>query len=100
MTFMAGLRHKERLAACSACRATCRWPTRPRPSAAPPTPTCRSSRPTARGDPVIAIARAVASRDALRALGYTVDWHEYPMQHSVCAPEIADMNRWLLRVLG
>jgi phospholipase/carboxylesterase len=52
------------------------------------------------GDPVIATSRAVASRDALRALGYTFDWHEYPMQHSVCAPEIAEVNRWLLRVLG
>ena len=51
-------------------------------------------------DPMIALDRASASRDALVKLGYAVDWHEYPMQHSVCAPEIAEMNRWLLRVLG
>ena len=50
-------------------------------------------------DPVIPIARAVASRDALRALGHPVEWHEYPMQHSVSAQEIADLNRWLLKVL-
>lgn len=51
-------------------------------------------------DTVIPIARASASRDALVALGYPVEWHAYPMPHSVCAPEIAEMNRWLLRVLA
>ena len=53
-----------------------------------------------RMDPVIPIARAVASRDALVALGHAVEWHEYPMPHSVCAEEIADLDRWLKRVLG
>ena len=53
-----------------------------------------------RSDPMIALARAVASRDALLALGHTVEWHEYPMPHSVCAEEEADLNQWLLRVLG
>jgi phospholipase/carboxylesterase len=51
-------------------------------------------------DPVVPLARAVASRDALRALGYAVQWHEYPMPHSVCAQEIADLNRWLLHILA
>src|SRR4051812_45492765 len=51
-------------------------------------------------DPVIPIARAVASRDALVALGHAVEWHEYPMPHSVCAEEIADLERWLKRVLA
>jgi phospholipase/carboxylesterase len=32
-------------------------------------------------------------------MGYAVEWHAYPMAHSVCEAEIADMNRWLLRVL-
>ena len=53
-----------------------------------------------RHDPVIPIDRALASRDALVALGHPVEWHEYPMPHSVCAEEIADLNRWLLKVLG
>ena len=53
-----------------------------------------------RMDPVIPIDRAQASRDALAALGYEVEWHEYPMAHSVCMEEIADMNRWLLRALA
>jgi phospholipase/carboxylesterase len=53
-----------------------------------------------RQDPVIPLARATASRDALQALGYAVEWHDYPMPHSVCAPEIVDLNRWLLRALA
>jgi len=51
-------------------------------------------------DPVVAFARATASRDTLVALGYPVEWHEYAMPHSVCAQEIADLQRWLLQVLG
>jgi phospholipase/carboxylesterase len=48
----------------------------------------------------VPLARAIASRDALKALGCDVDWHEYPMAHSVCMEEIADLNRWLLGVLA
>jgi len=51
-------------------------------------------------DPVIPIARARQSRDALVAMGHAVEWHEYAMPHSVCAAEIVDLNRWLLRVLA
>ena len=50
-------------------------------------------------DPVIPLSRATDSRDALQALGYAVEWHEYAMPHSVCAEEISDLNRWLLNVL-
>ena len=53
-----------------------------------------------RQDGVVPLGRAQASRDALEKLGYAVDWHEYPMEHSVCMEEIADLNQWLLRVLG
>ncbi len=50
-------------------------------------------------DPVIPMAMATASRAALTAAGYAIDWHEYPMQHSVCAEEIAAISAWLRRVL-
>ena len=53
-----------------------------------------------RFDPVVAFERGVATRDLLQQLGHPDEWHEYPMQHSVCAEEVADLNRWLLRVLG
>ena len=51
-------------------------------------------------DGVVPMARAEASRDALQALGYRVDWHPYPMEHSVCPQEIADLQAWLVRVLA
>ena len=51
-------------------------------------------------DGVVALPRALASRDALVAMGYTVDWHEYPMEHSVCPQEVADLEAWLLRALA
>ena len=53
-----------------------------------------------RMDPVVPFARGTATRDALVELGYPVAWHEYPMQHSVSQEEIADVEAWLLKVLG
>ena len=50
-------------------------------------------------DPMIPMVRAMQSRDALTALDYPVQWHEYPMPHSVCPQEIADISAFLLRVL-
>ena len=51
-------------------------------------------------DPLIPVSRARDSRDRLLALGYRVEWREYPMAHAVCAEEIADLSAWLRRVLG
>ncbi|SFC48349.1 phospholipase/carboxylesterase [Polaromonas sp. OV174] len=51
-------------------------------------------------DGVVSLPRASATRDALSALGYPVEWHEYPMEHSVCPQEVADLERWLQRVLA
>ena len=53
-----------------------------------------------RHDGVVPLARGAASRDALQALGHDVEWHEYPMEHSVCAEEVDALQRWLLRVLA
>jgi phospholipase/carboxylesterase len=50
-------------------------------------------------DAVIGIDRGIASRDALRTLGMAVEWHDYPMEHSVSAEEVADLQRFLQRVL-
>lgn len=53
-----------------------------------------------RRDPVVGLDRGTSSRDALAALGYAIDWHDYPMEHSVCAEEVADLQRFLQRVLS
>jgi phospholipase/carboxylesterase len=51
-------------------------------------------------DPLIPLARARQSREALTALGYRVEWHEYPMPHSVCDREVLDIAAWLGAVLA
>ncbi|MFZ6747782.1 alpha/beta hydrolase [Undibacterium sp. Ren11W] len=50
-------------------------------------------------DPVIPLLRAEQSRDLLQDLGYSIEWHEYMMQHSVCEEEIRDIGNWLRRVV-
>lgn len=50
-------------------------------------------------DPVVVLPRAEASRAALEAAGYTVQWRTYPMPHSVHPREIADIGAFLRDVL-
>jgi phospholipase/carboxylesterase len=50
-------------------------------------------------DPVVSLARAEASLGELKRLGYDVRWHTYPMPHSVCAEEVADISAFLNEVL-
>ena len=52
-----------------------------------------------RYDDLIPLPRAQASREMLGKLGYAVEWHDYPMPHSVCPPEIADISAFLARIL-
>jgi phospholipase/carboxylesterase len=51
-------------------------------------------------DNVVPFDRAEKSRDMLLALGYAIEWHSYPMAHSVNAQEVADISKWLQTVLG
>jgi phospholipase/carboxylesterase len=51
-------------------------------------------------DSVVAVGRGRASRDRLQVLGYAVQWHEYPMQHAVCADEIRHVAQFLNAALG
>ena len=46
---------------------------------------------------VVGHALGLMSKGYLEGLGYRVDWHSYPMPHSVCAEEIEDLARWLGR---
>ena len=50
-------------------------------------------------DNIVPLALSTMSRDTLIKLGYEVAWHQYPMPHSVCAEELADIGAWLKRVL-
>jgi phospholipase/carboxylesterase len=51
-------------------------------------------------DPVIPLALAEKSQQALRMRGYAVEWHSYPMPHSVCAEEVQDLASFLSGVYG
>jgi len=50
-------------------------------------------------DPVILHAWAEQSRRTLEAQGYNVEWHAYPMAHSLCLEEVRDIAAWLKKVL-
>jgi phospholipase/carboxylesterase len=51
-------------------------------------------------DDLIPMARARRAHDLLAGLGWRVEWRDYPMPHSVCPEEIADISTWLTTVLG
>jgi len=46
-------------------------------------------------DPLIPLLWAQHARDRLVALDYPVTWKTYPMEHQVCAEEIADLATWI-----
>ncbi|HEY4956399.1 MAG TPA: alpha/beta hydrolase [Caldimonas sp.] len=100
MTLMTGLRHDERLAGLVGLSGYLPLAAKAEAERHPANRDTPVFLAHGTGDPVIPIARARQSRDALVALGHPVEWHEYPMPHSVCAEEIADLNRWLLKVLA
>ena len=50
-------------------------------------------------DPVVRFEWGLASRRALEANGHHVEWHEYPMEHSVCLDEVRAIGAWLAKVL-
>ena len=52
-----------------------------------------------RADDIISLDRALASRLSLQESGFSVQWHEYAMAHSVCAEEINDIRLFLTRLL-
>jgi len=50
-------------------------------------------------DPVVGMALGTMSRDWLQRAGYAVQWHSYPMPHSVCADEIGDVADFMQPIL-
>lgn len=99
MTLLTGLRHAERLAGLACLSGYLPLATHTaaqRHAANANVPVFMAH---GRQDAVIQIARALASRAALEQLGYSIDWHEYPMPHSVCADEIRDLGHWFERIL-
>ncbi len=46
-------------------------------------------------DPMVVFERGESTCQALRAAGYDVEWHAYPMQHEVCGEELQRIGAWL-----
>ena len=95
-----GLRHAERLAVILALSTYLPLPDTLKQEASPANRGLPIFMAHGTEDPVIPLTWAARSRDALVSLGYLVEWHEYPMPHSVCAEEIADIGQWLRRILS
>jgi phospholipase/carboxylesterase len=51
-------------------------------------------------DPLVPLALAKAGHEILVSKGLSVQWHSYPMPHSVCEQEIQDISRWLQHVVS
>ncbi len=51
-------------------------------------------------DPIVPYALGKATQAALTQAGYNIDWHSYPMPHSVCAEEIHDIGTWLKDIIA
>jgi phospholipase/carboxylesterase len=51
-------------------------------------------------DDIVPLRLAEASRTSLQAKGYEVEWHTWPMPHSVCAEEVETIASFFLRVVG
>jgi phospholipase/carboxylesterase len=48
-------------------------------------------------DPVVPMRLGQLSAERLQAAGHAVEWHTWPMPHSVCPEEIAAIDQWLER---
>jgi phospholipase/carboxylesterase len=50
-------------------------------------------------DDVLPLQLGELAHTTLQQLGYSIEWHTYPMPHSVCLPEIIAIGRWLSALL-
>lgn len=46
-------------------------------------------------DPVVPVRAGELAAEQMRRLGFTVEWHSYPMGHEACAEELDALGTWL-----
>jgi phospholipase/carboxylesterase len=100
VTLLAGLRHRERLAGMAGLSGYLPLADTTAAERHPANHDVPVFLAHGRNDAVVSLARGSAARDSLLGLGYAVEWHEYPMEHSVCMEEVVALNDWLVRVLS
>jgi len=100
IALQAGVRHPRRLAGIMALSTYLTLPEKLESEASPANGDCPIFMAHGTQDPVVPYEGGQLSRQALEAQGYEIEWREYPMPHSVCAEEIADISSWLTGVLA
>ena len=94
------LRHAERLAGIVALSTYLPLPDRLAAEAAPANRDLPIIMAHGTLDPVVRPEWGESTRRALAAAGYPVEWHTYPMPHSVVWEEVEAISAFLARVLG
>ena len=51
-------------------------------------------------DPMVSLQFGDSSRQLLEELGYPLTWRTYPMQHSICEPEMRDLAEFFVGCLS
>ncbi len=51
-------------------------------------------------DPLVQFSWGEASCQTLQKHGYSVSWHAYPIEHTVCMEEIQDISTWIQKTLA
>jgi len=99
IALFAGVRYPQRLAGIAALSTYLIAPDRLAAEAAPANRDVPIFMAHGTRDPVVQYAWGEASRTTLEAAGWRVEWHEYPMEHSALAEEIAAVGAFLADVL-
>ena len=100
MALQTSLRHPERLAGIMALSCFLPLTDKVAAEAAPANRDVPIFMAHGTNDPLIPLARARHAYDLLTSLGYRIEWHEYPIPHSVSPAEICDISAWLQRILA
>ena len=100
MALHVGLRYEEKLAGIMALSAYLLFPERLEAESS----AANAETPVFVGhgtqDPVVPLFLGQGVRSALQAGSWPVEWHTYPIPHSVSQPEIEDIGRWMQQRLG
>lgn len=51
-------------------------------------------------DTTIPIAIGKTSKEKMEQAGYEIEWHQYPVAHTVSADEIRDISIWLKKIIN
>ena len=100
MALQTGLRHPERLVGIMALSCFLPLTDKVAAEAAPANRDVPIFMAHGTNDPLIPLARARHAYDLLTSLVYPIEWHEYPIPHSVSPAEIRDISAWLQRILA